>query len=76
MEEKQKTAAGRPHCRGENDKRNSRCKAEVEKMQLSRGQFAFRRKVDPIVESACGGLHFWVTHYDVSANMTTNTTGL
>lgn len=27
--------------------------------------------MDPTVERFCGGLGFWVTHYDVAANMTT-----
>lgn len=32
--------------------------------------------MDPVVEGVCGGPAFWVTHYDVSANMTKNTAGL
>lgn len=27
--------------------------------------------MDPTVRRFCGGLGFWVTHYDVAANMTT-----
>lgn len=32
--------------------------------------------MDPVVGRVCGGPGFWVTHYDVTSNMTTNIKGL
>lgn len=52
--------------------------SENGKTAALRGSVLFpeESRADPMVEGVCGGLGLWVTHYDVTANMTTNTRGL